>query len=250
MAVGNLQLFFGAHHAMAFDAADIADGQRHVDAGNIGTGRGKSADQAGAGIRRAADDLHRLVGADIDHQHLQPVGLRMLFGRQDLGDDEGLERRLVVDGIDFEADLGQAGADLIKTSLGVEVIFQPGECEFHWSSFIIKSMKCAEYQPAYAALPGASAPGAFMPRNMLFTEMPSSIAVHQMPSYINSISFRSLSLRPKRKGYHQTGVAITRPSARATWISPSAHQARVGRISSVSKTKEVIPDAYPLFTML
>ena len=46
MLVGQLQLALRAHHAAALDAADLADRQRHVDAGNIGAGRGEGADQA------------------------------------------------------------------------------------------------------------------------------------------------------------------------------------------------------------
>ena len=94
MLVGQFQLALGAHHAMALDAADLADRQRHVDAGHIGAGRGEGADQAGAGIRRAAHHLdRRLAVAGVDGQHPQPVGVGMLHRRQHLGDDEGLQAR-------------------------------------------------------------------------------------------------------------------------------------------------------------
>ena len=49
-------------------------------------------------------------------------------------------------------------------------------------NFIVVSAAC------YAALRGFFAPGALMPRNMLLTEMPSSAAGHQIPSYISSMS--------------------------------------------------------------
>ena len=125
------QLRKGAQHAVAFDAADIADGKRHVDAGNIGPGSGKGADEAGAGIRGAADDLDRRAGAGIDHQHLQAVGLRMFFRRDNSGDDEGLERRLVVDILDLQSDLGEPRADFVEAGIRFQMLFQPGEREFH-----------------------------------------------------------------------------------------------------------------------
>ena len=129
--VGHVELLFGAHHAVAFDTADLADGKRHVDARHIGSRTGERTDHAGARIRRTADDLHRLAVTGIDRQHLQPVGFRMLFRRQDLGDDERLVSRLVIDMLDFEPDRRQALADLVEARIGIEMIFQPGECEFH-----------------------------------------------------------------------------------------------------------------------
>src|SRR5690606_34132293 len=92
--------------------------------------------------------------------------------------------------------------------------------------------------------------GAFTPRNMLFTEMPSSTAGHQMPSYISSMSLSSAWSKPDRNGYHQSGAAIERPSAKATGTSSGVHHALTGRISSVSKAKEVIPGTYPIFPAL
>ena len=69
MAVGNVEFLLGTHHAVAFHAADIADGQRHIDTGHIGAGTRQRADEAGAGIGRTADDLHGFSVAGIDHQH-------------------------------------------------------------------------------------------------------------------------------------------------------------------------------------
>ena len=112
MAVGNVEFLFRAHHAAAFDAADGADRQRHVDAGHIGAGGDKGADEALAGIRRAADDLHRFAAAGIDFENPKTIGLRMLFGGDNAGDDERLVQRLVIDILDFEADGRQPLADL------------------------------------------------------------------------------------------------------------------------------------------
>ena len=131
MLVGELQFAFRAHHAAAFDTANGADRQRHVDAGHIGSGRGEGADQTGARIGRAADHLHRVAGACIDHQHAQLVRVGMLFGAQHLRDDKGLQPRLVVDGFDLEPDHGQPLADLVERGVGVEMVLEPREGELH-----------------------------------------------------------------------------------------------------------------------
>ena len=61
VVVGDLQLELRHQHAAAFDAADLADAERHVLAGNVGAGRHEHAVHAGARIGRAADDLHRVA---------------------------------------------------------------------------------------------------------------------------------------------------------------------------------------------
>ena len=59
MVLGNLQLGRRTQHAAAFDAADGADAERDVLAGDEGAGRREHADQSRARIRRAANHLHR-----------------------------------------------------------------------------------------------------------------------------------------------------------------------------------------------
>ncbi len=66
---------------MAFHAADGADAERDIDAGDVDARPREGADEAGPRVRRTADHLHRLAVAGIDRQHLQLVGLRMLLGR-------------------------------------------------------------------------------------------------------------------------------------------------------------------------
>ena len=96
--------------------------------------RGKGSDQASACVWRAADDLHRLLAvADIDSQHLELVGIRVLLRRKDPGDDKRLQRRLVVDMLDLEADGGEALYDLVERGIGFEMVLQPGKGEFHCS---------------------------------------------------------------------------------------------------------------------
>ncbi|MNZ49220.1 hypothetical protein D3C78_669810 [compost metagenome] len=129
--VGNVELLFGAHHAVAFDAANLADGQRHIDARNIHAGTSERTNEAGACIRRAADDLHRLAVTSIHHQHLEAVGLGMFFSGNDLGDDERLVGRLVIDVLDLEANRRQPLANLVQRRIRFEMLFQPGKSEFH-----------------------------------------------------------------------------------------------------------------------
>ena len=56
----------------------------------------------------------------------------MLHGFENLHDLEGLEFLcLVLDVLDFEPDHGELVDDLIERSDRVQVLFQPGEGEFH-----------------------------------------------------------------------------------------------------------------------
>ena len=107
MVVGELQLGFRHQHAAAFDAADGADGERDVLAGDEGAGRREHALHAGARVGRAAHDLDRLAVAGIDHADAQAVGVGMLLGGNDRGNHERLSTRLVLDALDLEPDHGE-----------------------------------------------------------------------------------------------------------------------------------------------
>src|SRR5690606_8280387 len=63
---------------------------------------------------------------------LKLVSIGVPFGRQHLRDDEGLERGLVVDRLDLEPDHGERFHDLVERSVGLEMVLQPGEGEFHY----------------------------------------------------------------------------------------------------------------------
>ena len=134
MLVAQLQLAFRTHHPVAFHAADLADAQRHVDAGHIIAGLGQHDRDPRAGIRRAADDgLLALVGQHIADPQL--VGIGVLFGVQNAGQREGGQLgRGVHDLLDLEAQIGQRLGDLVHIGRGIEMVFQPGEGEFHWFS--------------------------------------------------------------------------------------------------------------------
>ena len=132
MVVGDHHLRFRQQHAAAFHAADLADFQRHVLTRDEGAGRREHALHAGARIGRAAHHLDRLAVADVDHADPETVRVGVLLGGDHVGDDEGLEqRRLVLDVLDLEPDHGELVDDLGQRRVGVEVLFQPGQGEFH-----------------------------------------------------------------------------------------------------------------------
>ena len=89
MLVRDHHLALRAEHAVRVLAADVAGLQHQIDAGHIGAGRGEDALHAGARVRRAADNLHRITAAGIHHADAQPVGIGMLLGGDHLGDGEG-----------------------------------------------------------------------------------------------------------------------------------------------------------------
>ena len=128
-----LQFRLRAQHAAALDAADGADAKRDVLAGDEGARGREHADQPGARIRRAANDLHRSAAvAGIDHAHPQPVRIGMLLGGNHPRDGERRKRpRLVVDTLDLKPDHGELVGELFDRLVGVEMFLQPGEREFH-----------------------------------------------------------------------------------------------------------------------
>ena len=121
--LAELELRGRAEHAVQLDAADDALGERQLLAGNIGPHRREHALHAGARIRRAADDLHR-VAAGVDDADFQPVGVGVLLGFDDGSDDEAVVfAGRVLDQLNLEADAGQRVDDLGERGRGVEVVF-------------------------------------------------------------------------------------------------------------------------------
>ncbi len=131
--VGDLQLRRRAQHAAALDAADGADAERDVLARNEGAGGREHADKPRARIRRAADDLHRCTSvAGIDHADAQAVRVGMLLGGDHARDRERRQRLgLVLEMLDLEPDHGELVGELFDRLVGVEMVLEPGEGEFH-----------------------------------------------------------------------------------------------------------------------
>ena len=69
---------------------------------------------------------------DLDLHDPQAVGVRMLLCLDDARDAKGAElRRRIVDALDLEPDRRQLVGDLVERGLGVEVVLEPGQREFH-----------------------------------------------------------------------------------------------------------------------
>ena len=81
--VRDLQLELRYQHPPAFDAADLADAERHVLAWNERARRHKNALHSRSRIRRAADDLHCIAGTRIHHADPQSIGVGVLLGGKD-----------------------------------------------------------------------------------------------------------------------------------------------------------------------
>ena len=130
---GKLQLRRRAHHAVRHDAAHRLFLQRDLRPGNVGAERREHADEARTRVRRAAHHLEQrraLLHLDLDD--LQLVGVGMLAGLDDARNAERAELvGGIVDALDLQADRRQARRDLIDRRLGLEVILEPGQREFH-----------------------------------------------------------------------------------------------------------------------
>ncbi len=127
-----LQLLEGAQHAERLDAANDALAERDLLAGDIRARRREDALQPRARIGRAADDLHEVARARIDLADAQPVGVRMLRRFDDPSNPEVFQLRGgVVHIFDLEADAGERLDNLGETGGCDEMLFEPGEGEFH-----------------------------------------------------------------------------------------------------------------------
>src|SRR4029453_12252765 len=121
--------------------ADHANAERDVVAGNERARRRKDAFHASARVWSAADDLDRLAVTDVDHAYAEAIGVWMFFGRDHRRDDKWLELAcLVLDVLNFKPDHRQPVDDLGQRRVGVEVLFQPGQREFHRAAPLARSL--------------------------------------------------------------------------------------------------------------
>jgi hypothetical protein len=68
----------------------------------------------------------------VDHAYFELVRVGMLLAGDDGGDGEGRERLcLILDPLHFEPDHGELVDDRVERGVGVEVLLEPGEGEFH-----------------------------------------------------------------------------------------------------------------------
>ena len=190
------------------DAADDALGERQLLAGNIGPDGREHALHAGARVRRAADDLHR-PAAGVDDADLQPVGVGMLLGLDDRGDDEAV--------------VLAAGSSTNSTSsptrVSVSTISASEAGVSRWSlsqervNFINQSVRVCALQALSACRSVGSRSGVrsrpvLSPqRSMLATLMSSSMSGQWIPSGESSSCDLCPAVAAKSRGYHQRGVS-------------------------------------------
>ena len=138
MRIRQHEFAFRTEHPVRLDPPDHPGLEVHPRARNMRAGRGEDAHEARPRIRRAADDLNFFrpapgaVGEGLDPADPQPVGIGVLHRLDHPRDAEGAEfGRRVLDPLHLHPEIGQGGKDRIQRSLGVEVVAQPGEGEFH-----------------------------------------------------------------------------------------------------------------------
>ena len=162
--VGELHLALGEHHAVALDAADLADLDRGVDAGDVVAGLRDHHLDAGPRVRRAADDL--LLARRRSARGRPGACRRRGAGRASstsptvkaASRSAGLRHAL-----DLEPEVGQREGDLLERGGGLEVLLEPGEGEFH---AVRPGHRDAfgRFRPSAARAKGAAAAGAPAPR--------------------------------------------------------------------------------------
>ena len=130
--VGKKQLALRTQHATRFHAANGADFQHFVAGRNHGARPREHAFHARVRVGRTADDLNRCGLANIHHAKLQLVRIGMFLGGNDIADHEILQPRArVFHRFHFETDGGELIGHHRCVGIGIEMILDPGEREFH-----------------------------------------------------------------------------------------------------------------------
>src|SRR5262249_35113997 len=131
MILAQTHLAHGAKHAVGGFAADHAGLEVEAGAGNMAAGRREDALHAGAGVRRAADNLYALI-ARIDDAKPEAIGIGVLFCFDDIADDKGCVVPGAIDNaLDLEAERRHALCQLRGINARIEMLFQPGKGELH-----------------------------------------------------------------------------------------------------------------------
>ena len=129
--IGKAQFGSRADHAGRLHTAQF----RLLDFETTGQFRPDGCDRdahAGSDIFRAADDLQRLIPAHIDGRHAELVGIRVLFLRQHLADDNTVEiGRSLLDTVDLEAGHAELMSQRIAVDIGINQLPEPGFTESH-----------------------------------------------------------------------------------------------------------------------
>ena len=149
MVVGNLQLFGRAQHALAFNAAQLADLDDERLAvfawGQFGPHQGARHADAHAGIGRAADDIQQSALPHVHLAHAQAVGVGVLHGILDFTDhDLGERRGHGLEFFHFEAGHGQGVGQLLGRQGRVAEFAQPGFGKLHVSGLGLELLELAQ----------------------------------------------------------------------------------------------------------
>jgi hypothetical protein len=150
------ELVGAAEHALAFDAAKFADFDGEI-AGEFCAGQGERDFVPDLVVLRAADNLARGAGSVVDLADTEAVGLRVLHGFFDLGDDDvgdGAAGRF--EAFDFHAGHGEERDQCIDGRRQLDQFTEPIERDFHWVT--TKDAKGAKVLDTGRALNG-DAPG-------------------------------------------------------------------------------------------
>jgi hypothetical protein len=116
---------------VAIDAAEFADLDLEVS-GKDGAGEGERDLVADAVILRAANDLEGLAVAGVDFTNTEAVGVGMLSGFEDLGDDDVRDvRATLVDLLDFDTGEGEEIDELRGGRREGDELAEPGEGDVH-----------------------------------------------------------------------------------------------------------------------
>ena len=162
MSVRHFHLSLRAHHAVAFDPADLANANRCVDPGHIDARLGNNHGTPGAGIRSAADDLQRaLIGVHLADPQLVRIGMFLCL--EHLADREGGQAIPGVGQILYlEAQIVERKKDIVQRRISFEMGLEPGQGELHGGLLRLRARlslfgKAAQTGKACCAIAGASA---------------------------------------------------------------------------------------------
>jgi hypothetical protein len=131
VAFAETELFDAAHHAVAFDAAEFADVDLEV-AREDGAGESQGDFVAYLVVFCAADDLEDLAVAGVNFADAEAIGVGVLGGLEDLGDDDvGEVRAALVDGLDLDTGEGEEIDEFLGGRGQGDEFAEPGEGDVH-----------------------------------------------------------------------------------------------------------------------
>ena len=144
VVVAELELALGEDHPARGLAAELRLAERLLRAGQQRAGQRDGDGRAGAEVPGAADDLARLALADVDAAELQPVGVRVLAGLDDVPDEEaaevavGVDDAAVDDPVDLAAREDELRRELLDRPVEVDVLAQPRHRDLHQNCLVMR----------------------------------------------------------------------------------------------------------------